>query len=126
MAEDQDVVELLKAAETGTDFSNVTMTQIFLRSARLDALKQGGKKLQARNSHQVLGDSLRDPVAFVVCWTTDGAETLKETGRHTGGTGQAIRLADACNIPVFNLCKMGAEERLWAFLGNKCIETYTS
>ena len=57
-------------------------------------LKQGAKKLQARNSHQVLGWDLNTPSEFVICWT--------EKGKGKGGTGQAIRIATAYNIPVFD------------------------
>jgi len=53
------------------------------------------KKLHARNCMQVLGPDLKTPVDFVVCWTKDGG--------YTGGTATAMRLADANNIPVFNL-----------------------
>lgn len=52
------------------------------------------RKLHARNMHQILGPDLDDPVAFVACWTRDG------TG--AGGTGQALRLATAQDIPVFD------------------------
>ena len=59
------------------------------------ALGFAAKKLIARNGFQVLGESLEDPVKFIVCWTKDG--------RATGGTGQAIRIAKSKDIPVFNL-----------------------
>jgi hypothetical protein len=59
------------------------------------------KALHARNTHQILGRSLKDPSAFVLCWTPDGS-TGKTTSK-TGGTGQAIRIARAHGIPVFNL-----------------------
>lgn len=62
-------------------------------------LNQGMKKLHARNCHQVLGYSLDDPVEFVLCWTHDG--TAK------GGTGQALRLAEAHKIPIYNLYHVG-------------------
>ena len=55
----------------------------------------GAKKLMARNCHQVLGLDLKTPVDFIVCWTKDG--TIN------GGTGQALRIAEAYNIPVYNL-----------------------
>lgn len=58
-------------------------------------LSDGARRLQARNSHQVLGWGLDDPVEFVVCWTPDG--------KGAGGTGQAIRIAAATGIPVFDL-----------------------
>lgn len=60
-----------------------------------DRLKPGALKLMSRNSYQVLGPDLKSPVDFVVCWTKDG--------KASGGTGQAIRIADSIGIPVFNL-----------------------
>lgn len=57
-------------------------------------LSVGAKKLMARDYMQVLGMD-NTPSDFIVCWTS--------TGRATGGTGQAIRIAEANNIPVFNL-----------------------
>jgi hypothetical protein len=57
-------------------------------------LKQGAKSLQARNSHQVLGNNLETPSSFVICWT--------KNGKGSGGTGQAIRIAKAYDIPVFD------------------------
>lgn len=57
-------------------------------------LSPGAKKLQARNSHQVLGKSLDSPTDFVVCWTPRGSGS--------GGTGQAIRIANHYNINVFD------------------------
>lgn len=66
------------------------------------------KALHARNSLVMLGDWLDKPVSFVVCWTPDGAVT--------GGTGQALRIATAYGIPVFNLAADGAAARLWEWL----------
>jgi predicted NAD-dependent protein-ADP-ribosyltransferase YbiA (DUF1768 family) len=66
----------------------------------------------ARNTNQIFGADLSVPVDFVVCWTPDGAETTAERGRETGGTGQAIDMADRKGIPVFNLAKEGSYERL--------------
>ena len=60
-----------------------------------DRLGDGARKLMARNSAQVLGLDLKSPVQAVVCWTADG--------RPTGGTGQALRIAAANNIPIFNM-----------------------
>jgi hypothetical protein len=53
---------------------------------------RGARALHARNCHQVLGADLATPVEFVLCWTKDG--------RASGGTGQAIRIAEAHGIPV--------------------------
>jgi len=65
-------------------------------------LSQGVRKLMARNCYQVLGRDLQSPVLFVLCWTPGG--------KGGGGTGQAIRLAKACQIPVFDMGAMGLEE----------------
>lgn len=60
-------------------------------------LSDGAKKLQARNSHQVLGWDLETPSSFVLCWT--------KNGKGQGGTGQALRIAKHCNIPIFDAGK---------------------
>ena len=60
-----------------------------------DRLKDGARKLMARNSAQVLGLDLQSPVQAVVCWTNGG--------RPTGGTGQALRIAAVNNIQIFNM-----------------------
>lgn len=64
--------------------------------------------LHARNSQIMLGDWLDTPVNFVVCWTLGGAVT--------GGTGQALRIAEFHNVPVFNLALDDAVSRLWEWL----------
>lgn len=60
-----------------------------------EACSQGARKLHARNGFQVLGADLREPAKFVVCWT--------KGGKIVGGTGQALRIAEENNIPVYNL-----------------------
>jgi hypothetical protein len=76
-------------------------------------LDDNGKSLMARNSHQVLGADLQSPVGFVACCTPDACESEATRSRTTGGTGQAIALADRWGIPVVNLAKgRAAMERL--------------
>ncbi len=67
------------------------------------SLSPAAVKLMARNSYQVLGPDLATPSLFVVCWTPDGCTGQAERTRATGGTGQAIAIADANQIPVINL-----------------------
>ena len=59
-----------------------------------DRLSRGAQLLQARNSHQVLGATLKQPASFVLCWT--------KGGKGSGGTGQALRIATAFDIPIFD------------------------
>ena len=55
------------------------------------------RKLHARNA-AVLGMTLNRPVDAVIAWSAQG--------RVEGGTGMAIRIAEAHGIPVFNLGSM--------------------
>jgi hypothetical protein len=61
------------------------------------ACSQGARLLHIRNVAQVLGpDTLKaSHSAFVLCWT--------EAGAGYGGTGQALRIARAYDIPIFDL-----------------------
>lgn len=68
-----------------------------------DHLKPGARHLHARNVGQILGQDLQTPSGFVVCWTRDGS--LDGCGRESGGTGQALRIASAYGIPVYNLAR---------------------
>lgn len=56
---------------------------------------QAAKKLHARNCHQILGMDLNTPVDFVICWTPNG--------NRSGGTGQALRIAEFKEIPIYDL-----------------------
>lgn len=58
-------------------------------------LKDSNKKLMDRNSQQIMGRLLNDSVDFVVCYTSDG--------KASGGTGQALRIAEYKEIPIYNL-----------------------
>jgi len=52
------------------------------------------RALHTRNVFQILGPDLAEPSEFVLCWTPDG--------QASGGTGQAIRVAQAHAVPVYN------------------------
>ena len=77
------------------------------------ACSTGAKKLHIRNVYQVLGPGLgvvqQETVSrMVICWTSDG--------KASGGTGQAIRIAEATKIPVFNLFHADALDKLESYL----------
>lgn len=67
-----------------------------------DKLKPGAQKLMSRNTYQVLGQTLNDPVDFILCWTKDA--------KKVGGTAQAMRIADHLEIPIFNLAGTGLKD----------------
>lgn len=60
------------------------------------------KSFHRRNVAQVLGDDLKTPSRFVVCWT--------EGGLRRGGTGQALRIAEAHDIPIFDFGSMSLDQ----------------
>lgn len=66
-------------------------------------LKESVRNLMARNVYQVLGKNLNNPSRFLVCWTGDGVNITDQITKKTGGTGMAIRVANANNVPVYNL-----------------------
>ena len=70
-----------------------------------DRCSRGAQKMHARNCQQILGASLNDPTDFIVCWSPG-----------SGGTEQALRIARARNIPIFNLIEATASDDLFAWL----------
>lgn len=80
---------------------------------RWDNLKHPVRKLMARNVMQILGDDCQSPCKFVICWAprtqVDARGRVRDVA---GGTGQAVRIAYAHGIPVFNLALPDHEGRL--------------
>ncbi len=74
-----------------------------------DKVSRGGRALHARNVHQVLGPDVTAPLLsrFVVCWTPDA--------RRGGGTGQALRIAEHYNVPIFDLADPASRRRVEDF-----------
>jgi len=68
-----------------------------LDNSHWNTLTSAGRKLHARNVHQVLGPNCDSPSELLVCWTKDG--------RDIGGTATAIKVARNHNIRVYNLGK---------------------
>lgn len=65
---------------------------------RSDMLSAGGRKLMNRNACQILGINLDSPTECVVCYTSDWQKP-------SGGTSQALRIADHYKIPIINMSK---------------------
>ena len=73
------------------------------------ACKDYARKLHARNGMIIFGQDMKTPVNMIVCWTKDG--------KATGGTGQALRIADYYEIPVFNYFFPDCERKIANFVG---------
>ena len=74
------------------------------------ALSDGGRRMMARNYHQIHGNGRWPLVSFVICCSKE------VDGNVIGGTGQAVRIAKSLNIPVFNIRKKGWGEVLGQFI----------
>lgn len=82
---------------------------------RWQYLKRGAKLLHGRNTHQILGKDLTDPVDFVVCWTKEA--------KGGGGTGQALRIAKDRGITIYDLADENALDDILAVIdGNGIIQ----
>ena len=69
-------------------------------------------KLQGRNYAQVLGHLPTSPPSnFVLCWCP------VVNDQPQGGTATAIKLAQHCNIPVYNLYLPGVKEQVCSLIG---------
>lgn len=81
-----------------------------------DGLKPVIQAFLCKNVRSILGKDLKSPVRFVIGWSEDGAELPTERTAKTGSLGHVIALAAAMKIPVFNLGKPDAEQRLRYYL----------
>lgn len=55
---------------------------------------QNAKALHGRNAMIILGEDLRTPAEFVVCWSKD---------ENRGGTAMGLSIARSKGIPVYNI-----------------------
>jgi len=77
-----------------------------------EACGQAARKLHARNTHQILGAERESEMSkLVICWTKDG--------QATGGTGQAMRVADAYGVEIRNLHDETTRRRAEAFVAGR-------
>jgi len=66
-----------------------------------DKCSIGAKKLHVRNVYLIGGRDLNTAPDMVICWTKDG--------KREGGTGQALRIAEHLQIPIFDLAVVEPE-----------------
>lgn len=78
------------------------------------ALNENVRKLMGRNAYQVLGQDLKTKSDFIVCWTDNQADdsSIPAILNRSGGTGQALRIAVAHGIKIFNLAS-GKDFQKW-------------
>lgn len=88
----------VKAREIASKFHEAwNKTRRLPNGDEVPVLSNGAKSLHTRNVPQVLGEKLDSPVKFVMCWGKPKGDEVQ------GGTGQAVRIANAYGVPVLNL-----------------------
>ena len=107
--EGQDKKEIFLASDADISESNKDKTNLENKKIAHEIVKEThpnysalkkkageyGLNLMARNTFQIFGENLDTPVDFVIAWTPGG--------KLVGGTAQAIRIANAKGIKVFNV-----------------------
>ncbi len=86
----------------------ILLSQKYMSQSHINNLGEYAAKLHGRNAFQVLGNDLKTPSSFLLCWTQDSCEHHNQRQYSTGGTGTAISIASMNNIPVFNLQRHAA------------------
>jgi hypothetical protein len=81
-----------------------------------EGLKPFIQTFLAKNVRMIMGKDLKSPALFMILWSEDGAETILEKTARTGDMGHAIAVAHELRIPVFNVQKSDALERLNRYL----------
>lgn len=76
------------------------------------ALSNAGKKLMTRNVFQIYGREGEGISKLVICWTKGG--TINS------GTGQAMRIAKALDIPIFNLYHKESLHQIKIYINSLC------
>ncbi len=122
-AESMDPDLLEKAREILIEKNIYTVTPRFVSANKQQRQHLDPREFKIAHAHylcvfQILQEKLIDPVKMVICWTPDGAVGKKEyTAGVTGLTGIAIKLAEAYDIPVFNLQRNDHLKRVCDFIG---------
>lgn len=89
-------------------------------------LDRKSKMLMSRNSNQILGRNLtpEEHVKFVMCYTSDQAYKSSMCSSKSGGTGQAIRLADTYGKPIFNISFPEHYSRIESYINKFCSDFF--
>lgn len=76
-------------------------------------LPNATQAMKACNVAELLGVGLDQPSRFLLCYSACAAQSPQELTRHSGATGELIRLADYLEIPVVNFARDDALQRLY-------------
>lgn len=81
-----------------------------------DTLKPAIQAFLGMNTRMVMGKDLRSAAMFALVWSEDGAELDRDRTSKTGNIGHVLAIANARRMPVFNIQREDAKDRLYRFL----------
>lgn len=84
-----------------------------------DGLSKGVKCFLAKNARLILGNNMTSPALFLLTWTEDGATSSRDRTARTGFAGHPIAIAAGIGIPVINLARSDAEQKLNMLITNE-------
>lgn len=84
-----------------------------------DGLSKGAKCFLAKNARLILGNNMTSPALFLLTWTEDGAISSRDRTARTGFAGHPIAIAAGVGIPVINLARSDAEQKLNMLITNE-------
>lgn len=90
-----------------------------------DSMSNGIQAFLGTNVRCVIGHNLNGPVLFAIVWSSDGAETPSELSNDTGNLQHVLQMLFDLKVPVFNLGKPDAEQRILNYLGVNTNEQQT-
>ena len=88
----------------------------------LESLPKGIVSFYAKNPRLIGGKNLDKLAQLVIVWSEDGCQIPSETGARSGMAGHLVKLACSVGIPVINLQRADAEQRVMHFLSNLYVE----
>lgn len=76
------------------------------------------RNILSNNIHMYLGKDCLTKLNFLILYSADGVEKVSEINRDTTNrrAGDAVRIAEAAGIPVFNIGKADGTKRLLEFI----------
>ena len=80
------------------------------------------KAIYSANPRLVFGKNLDRPVQLAIIWSDDGCQQPSEITLRSGFAGHVLKLCASAGIPVINMQKPDAEQRVMQFLESLYVE----
>ena len=112
--------------ESTSQFSNEICKEFARRvDPNIDDLSKVPKAILEKNPRLLFGRYLTAPVQLAIVWSPDGCERYHETTSRSGNAGHIVKLATSSGIPVINLNRPDAEQRIMTYLESFNVQQQT-